>query len=146
MQRARRAAADRRPRRAGPTIRDRDGAADWNRTSDPVLTKDVLYRLSYGSARGTGAACRRRSHAISGWPSQAAGVTGVAAPDERDEPEAAPGEAQRSPPSPAAERAERLARALRQNLRRRKEQARARRAAEPEDSPPAPPDRPSGRG
>jgi hypothetical protein len=26
-----------------------DGAADWNRTSDLVLTKDTLYRLSYGS-------------------------------------------------------------------------------------------------
>ena len=28
-----------------------DGAAERNRTSDPVLTKDVLYRLSYGSSR-----------------------------------------------------------------------------------------------
>lgn len=27
-----------------------DGAADWNRTNDLVLTKDALYRLSYGSA------------------------------------------------------------------------------------------------
>ncbi len=29
----------------------KSGAADWNRTSDLVLTKDALYRLSYSSAR-----------------------------------------------------------------------------------------------
>lgn len=28
---------------------ERYGAADWNRTSDLVLTKDALYRLSYSS-------------------------------------------------------------------------------------------------
>ncbi len=37
---------------AGRTIKSlKDGAADWNRTSDLVLTKDALYRLSYSSAR-----------------------------------------------------------------------------------------------
>ena len=29
-----------------------DGARDWNRTSDLLLTKEVLYRLSYTGVNG----------------------------------------------------------------------------------------------
>lgn len=33
---------------------EENGAAEWTRTIDPVLTKDVLYHLSYGSAPALG--------------------------------------------------------------------------------------------
>ncbi|BCX17670.1 MAG: hypothetical protein KatS3mg117_1352 [Geminicoccaceae bacterium] len=102
----------------------------------------MLYRLSYGSAGGPGAACRRRSIAISAGPSQALRVTGVAKPDE--DTDGAAERPRRTVPDRAAERAERLARALRLNLRKRKEQARARRTGEGE--PPATPGRPTGDG
>lgn len=102
----------------------------------------MLYRLSYGSAGGPGAACRRRSIAISASPSQALRGGDVAEPDQDSE--GAADVPRRRAPERSAERAERLARALRLNLRKRKEQARARRTGEGE--PPATPGRPPGDG
>ena len=126
-----------------------DGAADWNRTSDPVLTKDVLYRLSYGSekagpgadrarnvpqaARGRklGPLPRTRLKAVRyGLESGGVALDHVAMSDaERKDDERAdrPERAERSG------KAERLVERLRDNLRRRKLQARGRREAPPED-------------
>ena len=51
-----------------------DGARDWNRTSDLLLTKEVLYRLSYTGVNGNfffrlgyaaGAGNGNRTHVIS---------------------------------------------------------------------------------
>jgi hypothetical protein len=33
-------------------VKLKDGARDWNRTSDLLLTKEVLYRLSYTGVKG----------------------------------------------------------------------------------------------
>ncbi len=47
----------------------KDGAHDWNRTNDLLLTKEVLYRLSYGGVCNgyniVGAGCGNRTRAIS---------------------------------------------------------------------------------
>ena len=94
------------------------GAAEWTRTTDPVLTKDVLYRLSYGSSW----IVRLRHHIGSG-ASAAYVATMAEKASERGPRLSAQGERAR------AERIARLAAAMRANLKKRKAQKQAREEA-----------------
>ncbi len=108
---------------------DLAGAAERNRTSDPVLTKDVLYRLSYGSAGPVaGALVRRRIVAITG----AAEASRYLAMTTEKASGREPALSERGRRA-REERQARLARALRENLRKRKAQQRARRGASEQD-------------
>lgn len=99
------------------------GAAERTRTSDPVLTKDVLYQLSYGSPRLT--------HSRTCHMPQASARDNLMA----DREETSRRQPRRSPAGERAreERERRLAAALRANLRRRKMRPRS-----PEDGRTAP--------
>ena len=101
--------------RCGRRTAEETGAAEWTRTTDPVLTKDVLYRLSYGSILA-----RVPDSFIFG-----PGPTGYVASMVEKASERAP---RRSPEGERArkERLARLAAAMRENLKRRKAQKRAR--------------------
>ena len=48
--------------------RKNTGAHDWNRTNDLLLTKEVLYRLSYVSG-GAGDGNRTRTSSLEGYSS-----------------------------------------------------------------------------
>jgi hypothetical protein len=92
-----------------------NGAVDWNRTSDLVLTKDALYRLSYDSVPGVRSGVVPSSCRALDAMGVAGFQEGVAMDEREDRAEAA-----------RAERARRVAAVMRENLRKRKAQERAR--------------------